>query len=487
MSHSQIQNKKLSAIIYCRVSSDRQAKEGHGLDSQEHRCREYAASKGYQVETVFKDSFTGGGDFMKRPAMSALLEYLDSHPHQDYVVVFDDLSRFARDVAAHVRLRQEFDNRRAQVECPNFTFEDTPEGEMVEMIMAAQNQYHRKSNRRQVVQKMKARLEKGYWPFFPPPGYIQVNDPTHGKLLTPKKTAIIIKEVYEGFAAGRFKNQSEVREYLQSMLMNNGKPVYLEYVKRLLSRSIYAGFIEYPEWQVARRLGHHEPIISVEVLEKVQQRLKGRTFKCRTNRDDFPLRGTLLCSKCGRLFTAGWTKGRTKHYPYYKCQNIWCKEKDVRKEKVESGFEELLVGLRPKPEAILLTEAIVRDVWQKRKGDGLKIAEARTRHKEGLVREKNQLIEQITRVKNESVIRALEAKIENIDQTLSKLTEIEDSTEIDQKNYGTAVETVLGLLRDPVFTWQNGGIQGQRLITRLVFVENRSMTASSVMEPPICR
>ncbi|MCD8570652.1 MAG: recombinase family protein [Alphaproteobacteria bacterium] len=34
------------AVIYCRVSSKKQATGGHGLDSQEHRCREYARAKG---------------------------------------------------------------------------------------------------------------------------------------------------------------------------------------------------------------------------------------------------------------------------------------------------------------------------------------------------------------------------------------------------------------------------------------------------------
>ncbi len=37
------------AVIYCRVSSPKQVKEGHGLQSQETRCREYAKHKGYKV------------------------------------------------------------------------------------------------------------------------------------------------------------------------------------------------------------------------------------------------------------------------------------------------------------------------------------------------------------------------------------------------------------------------------------------------------
>lgn len=66
------------AVICCRVSSTKQKTEGSGLDGQEHRCRQHAASQGYEVEAVFPDDASGGGDFIKRPGMVALLSYLDA-------------------------------------------------------------------------------------------------------------------------------------------------------------------------------------------------------------------------------------------------------------------------------------------------------------------------------------------------------------------------------------------------------------------------
>ncbi|MCP4933236.1 MAG: recombinase family protein, partial [bacterium] len=77
----------IKALIYCRVSSKSQKEEGHGLESQETRCREFAGAKGYEVEAAFPDTITGGGDFMKRPGMVALLSYLDAQPEKNYVVI----------------------------------------------------------------------------------------------------------------------------------------------------------------------------------------------------------------------------------------------------------------------------------------------------------------------------------------------------------------------------------------------------------------
>ena len=120
------------ALIYCRVSSKSQEAEGHGLESQETRCRDYAKAKGYQVEAAFPDTITGGGDFMQRPGMKALLSYLDAIPQENFVVIFDDLKRFARDTRFHLDLRDAFRARGARIECLNFKFDDTPEGEFIE-------------------------------------------------------------------------------------------------------------------------------------------------------------------------------------------------------------------------------------------------------------------------------------------------------------------------------------------------------------------
>ena len=50
------------AVLYCRVSDKKQKNEGNGLDSQEHRCREYAAARGYIVDddAVFTDVKSAG-------------------------------------------------------------------------------------------------------------------------------------------------------------------------------------------------------------------------------------------------------------------------------------------------------------------------------------------------------------------------------------------------------------------------------------------
>ena len=138
------------AVIYCRVSDPKQRIEGHGLESQEHRCRQYAMDKQYLIERVFRDDVSGGGDFEKRPAMNALLAYLKKNKQTDYVVIFDDLKRFSRDVYFYWGLMRKLEELKAIPECPNFVFEKTPEGKLQQSVSVAAGEYERESNRRDV-------------------------------------------------------------------------------------------------------------------------------------------------------------------------------------------------------------------------------------------------------------------------------------------------------------------------------------------------
>src|SRR5438552_986285 len=238
------------AVIYCRVSSDRQVKEGHGLDGQEVRCRKYAQEHGYEVVAVFRDEGVSGG-IIDREGMQEMLDFLDAQTrNEECVVLIDDIKRLARDIMGHFTLRKAIQSRGAVLESPSHKFGNEPEEIFVESIMAATAELERNQNKRQVRNRMQARLEAGYWTFYPPPGYTFAKVPGHGKLIVPSEPeAGIIREALEGYASGRFPDQVDVQRFLQEKGFNHwghGKMAYLEQVKRLLTREVYAGFIHYP-------------------------------------------------------------------------------------------------------------------------------------------------------------------------------------------------------------------------------------------------
>jgi site-specific DNA recombinase len=466
------------SIIYCRVSSERQKIEGHGLDSQEHRCREFAMQKGYVVEAVFRDSFSGGGDFTKRPAMSQLLDYMDSKPFNSYVVIFDDLKRLARDTEQYIKLKKALSLRRAIVECPNFVFSDSPEGQYVETIMAATAQLEREQNRRQVMQKMKARLELGYW-VFPdlPEGYEFKKDPVHGKIpvIIPEK-AKIMKEALEGYASGRFMEQEDVRKFLEKKDIQNGKPVYLEYVKRTLNRIFYAGYIEYPNWEVSRRQAKHEPIIDLPTYNKIQEKLNATTTTHTKNilNEDFPLRGFVMCYACLQPITAGWSTGRNGKFPYYRCKTKKCEElgKSIKKQDIEKEFSDIIGKVKPSSGILNLTRAIVADVWKKKEGEignEIRSVENDLTKLEG---ERQRFIQLLARANDEKVVFAYE---EHLGKLMEKEVVLKTSLMSLRKhgpNIETALDIVFDFLKNPLKQWEKGDIHTKKLVLKLVFEQN---------------
>jgi hypothetical protein len=64
-----------------------------------------------------QDEVAGGGDFMNRPGMAAMLKFMSRQ-------IFGDLKLFARHTVFHMALRQRLAAYNASVECLNFKFED---------------------------------------------------------------------------------------------------------------------------------------------------------------------------------------------------------------------------------------------------------------------------------------------------------------------------------------------------------------------------
>jgi DNA invertase Pin-like site-specific DNA recombinase len=303
------------AVIYCRVSSEKQVIEGNGLDSQEIRCLKRAESLGLIVAKVFREEGVSGG-LLERPKMKELISFLDANKPEKFVVVFDDLKRFARDVAVHLRLRAELTAKRhARLECLNFNFEDSPIGRAVETIMAATAQLEREQNAEQVKNKMKARLDMGYWPFNPPPGLKNEKNAALGKILIPNEPiAGIIKLAIEKYRDYELNTLEEVREFLTARYhaASVNLTPSISSVQRLLNDPLYCGYIAYARWGIPLKKAKHEGFITYATFRAVQEKMakSAHKFLRKDYNNDFPLRSALLCSQCQQPMTGSFRTAR---------------------------------------------------------------------------------------------------------------------------------------------------------------------------------
>ena len=466
----------MKALIYCRVSSQRQVIEGHGNSSQEQRCRVRAREKDYKVEAVFPDDGVSGGLF-DRPAMKRLINYLDEHSTEQYVIIFDDLARFARSLEVHLKLRKELIDRGAKLECLNFNFEDSAEGIFIENVLASKAQLDREQNRRQVVQKQQARLEKGYWPFMLPRGLINTKDPIHGKIPIPREPhASIYKIAIEKYRDGLLFTQEEVMLFLHEEYRTRGLPnrPSMSTTQRILQEPLYAGYMKHDKRKISFKKAQHEGFISLETYNLVQKRVQERTkpWKRRDYADTFPLRPHVLCDACNKPMTASWCTGRKGiRYPHYFCRTKGCiyNWKTTGKEKFETKFEELLMMVKPKSDMVDLTNDVLQEQWGIRFENyaalrgriAEEIEEADSAIQSYLIR--------IRKTKDEDLISTYEEEIKDLkgkkkqgDQDLSK-------RKYTSEEFGTASDKVFSTLKDPMSMWKSDEYNDKRTILFMYF------------------
>lgn len=469
-------NKK--ALIYCRVSDRKQEADGDGLHSQEHRCREYAAQRGYVVEKVFFDTKSAGGDFMSRPGMVALLQFLRGNSRAGYVVIFDDLKRFARDTEFHIRLRAKLAAYGATRECLNFKFEDTPEGKFIETIIAAQGELEREQNGRQVVQKMKARLERGFWPFQVPIGYQYAKaDKSEGGgkvLVKNEPLASIIRDALEGYASGRFETQAEVQRFLEAQ-PEYPKSKGRNQITEILKRVIYAGYVEHEPWGVSLRKAQHEPLISFETHMKVKERMfgNGRAPQRKNLALEFPLRGFVACADCGSPYTSCQSKGRNDYYDYYLCHNRECASygKSIRRETMEGEFEILLQKLRPTAELFRGACAMFEELWNHELAAGQARMRALKVELDKLKAQTERLLDRLVETDVPSVVSTCENRIRKLDEQKALVSERIANCGRPIRSYDESLRTGLWFLANPCQLWNSNYFDDKKVVLKLAFDE----------------
>lgn len=458
-----------NAVIYCRVSSKKQVKEGHGLSSQETACRKYAEDQGFVVRRVFTDDFTGGGDFWHRLGIRSLLEYLNEQDGET-AVIFDDIKRFARDTIFHLKLRKELSARNAQPYCPTFRFDDTPEGEFVETIIAATAQLERQQNRLQVIRRMKARFQAGHWMFPPPIGYKRIKR-NGEKIMVPDESCCdVVREALERYAAGSLVTQRDVARHLEAhscrSKWSQGSTYSPQATQRFLGNELYAGWCVCDKWKMRVR-GVHKPLISQATHNRILSRLQSsaRPHVRKDASREFSLRGFVHCAACSRQITAYWAQGRNKKYPYYRCLTSGCV--NIRMEMMEELFAERLREAKPTAGAFRLLEADLLEIAQDRQ----LLRNASEKHTEDQLseidRETQTLMKSVRRAANPTVQKLYEDQVEKLQTERERL--VQQAGVHSDLTIEPILEKGRELLRDPLQYWQRGNLQRRYYAQNLVF------------------
>jgi len=210
--------------------------------------------------------------------------------------------------------------------------------------------------------------------------------------------------------------------------------------EQMLRKPVFAGWLQVNGWGERRR-GDFEPLVSQEIFDTVQALLAGKRMSVTPhlrNHPDFPLRHFVKCGCCGKPLTGSWSKGRSKRYANYRCQNKQCKAVSITKADLERGFVEFLERMQPKPQYMKLFTAIVLDVWKEKQAQNITLNASLRQHLEDLNQRKDRLDE--TFIYEKAIDR------ETYDRQLDKLNEqimLAEMQERDAKLESYDVDAVL--------------------------------------------
>ena len=333
---------------------------------------------------------------------------------------------------------------------------------------------------RQNRQKSIARIEQGFWTFRAPKGYKYVKSSSGGKeLILDDVLAPIVREALEGYAFGRFTSQTEVRRFLESQPaypkdMPNGG-IRPQTIVRLLSKKVYAGFVEAPKWGISPRPGNHPSIISLATYQKIQDRLQRPVYAPARKdiSDDFPLRGAVSCSCCGNPLTAGWSRGKYQKFPYYRCRTKTCKMfgKSIRKDKIEADFEALLRDIQPSRGTLGMAKVMFRHCWDMLEEQ----AQSFNQDVKGRIKKTDKeiaaVVDMAVNASSSVVLSAYEKKIENLQNEKLILQEKLQNPGKSGHSYSELFELSMRFLSSPCKVWNSKQFDLQKIVLRLVFTE----------------
>jgi hypothetical protein len=208
---------------------------------------------------------------------------------------------------------------------------------------------------------MQAGREAGRWLWVAPLGYLN-DTATKRVVLDPERAPLVTKAfelLREGTSIGDVMRQITAL----GLRTRKGRMIPKQTFSRLVRNPFYAGWIVNGDTQVR---GAHDALVSDEMFEQVQARLKGHAPHD-IEGDTFPLRGFVRCARCSKNLTAGWVTGRNQKYPRYWCWTKGCRAVTVRAERLEGSFRTLIGIIQPEAHLLASLPTLAARSWEQRK------------------------------------------------------------------------------------------------------------------------
>lgn len=373
------------AIIYARVSTDAQERDGTSLETQERACRGYAEANGCVIVECIRDAASGFS--LDRTGIERVRRLLrDGKAEVLVAYAVDRLSRNQNQIGV---LFDEAQSAGAQLEFVTERFEDTAIGRFILAARAFIAEVEREKIAERTMRGKAERARSGKLPQATGKGiYGYQYNRQAGTREIDSHQAAVVRRVFERYlqvrsfsAVARELNDTEIPAFsggrwypltVRSMLTNEtytGRSIYRR-TRRVKTRDGVTGrqrsrVETRPQEEWIEVNGLSPRIVPQNVWERVQQILQDPE---RINRRPTPrfyvLTGRARCGICGSGMVGQTLTVKGSPYRYYRCRHVYdkntngsCTARYIRGE----ALEQAVWG---EVKRVLAAPAIVLQEWQ---------------------------------------------------------------------------------------------------------------------------
>jgi site-specific DNA recombinase len=383
-----------SIALYCRVSTDEQAREGVSLDEQQERLKSYCRAMGWNEEPlIFVDDGYSAKD-IDRPQLNRLLNQVKKGTISKILVT--KLDRLSRRLLDLLKLIDTFQEHNVSFISISESFDtNTPSGRLTLQVLGAVAEFERERIRERVFENMLHAANQGKWLTQNPYGYRLENK----ELVIYEPEAQIVRKVYDWYlnkGLGYYAIAKKLNE--EGIPSRQKKEWSIRAIKLMLTNPVYKGTLVWnridsskskrvkkddADWVILEDA--YPAIIDKATWEQVQKRVNKKQMAPRAQTSPHLLGGLLKCGRCGSGMSIGWSGSSKNRYRVYRCSanknKGTCTSKQYRADDVELWFKHGLLKLANSMNPKMIPHLIQKAVENEESTIKQKIRSAQNRYK----------------------------------------------------------------------------------------------------------
>ena len=314
----------LRYCLYSRKSTEADDRQALSIESQVNEMTTLAERDHLNIVEIKRESHSSK-EVGQRPIFNELIQEIREGKFNAILTWAPDrLSRNAGDLGSVVDLIDQ--GKLIEIKTFGQKFTNNPNEKFLLMILGSQAKLENDNKAVNVKRGLRTRCEMGLRPGVPPTGYLIHPDKSRKcEAVLDEHRAPMMKQMFEKVAYNGWSCR-KVHGWMQDTLKfktKGGKPLTLGNIYLLLRNPFYYGEFEYPSGSGHWYKGRHEPIISKEIFNQIQEKIS--TYNTtRVEAKEFAFTKLITCGLCGSGISADekfkkQRDGSVHRHVYYCC------------------------------------------------------------------------------------------------------------------------------------------------------------------------